>query len=333
MRPNVDPAFARRRALASLLAAGILVGACGSGSAATPPVASVPAASPSAPGSVPPASASAPVTAPPSAVVASPVASPSAAAATPAASAGPATASIGITGTSGLTGAITPTEIICGEPSFSGPQIFVLGTAAGGSPQVVLFITANHVEARVGTGSGATLRLRTFAGTGVAGFDAAAGATLDGPVTETTPSGSATGKLGALSALQGSIDCGNQQPGSTTAVLSGTTPLGDVAPGLTSVHVLCTVAGGARYVGIQALGTAGTTSVLEFITLGPTSVQVAVETPTVTSFFTASGAGLTTIGANGGTVSADVTETDKNSAVHHVLHVAGDATCGTTVSP
>ena len=331
MRPNVDPAFARRRALASLLVAGILVVACGSGSPTTPPAGSAPTPSGSASGSAS-AVASASTTAPPSAVT-SPAASPSAAASTPAASAGPATASIAISGTSGLTGPITPTEIICGEPSFSGPQIFVLGTAAGGSPQVVLFITANHVEARVGTGSGTTLRLRTFAGTGVAEFDAAAGAKLDGNVTETTPSGSATGKLGALSALKGTIDCGSQQPGSTTVVVSGTTPLGDLAPGLTSVHVLCTVAGGARYVGIQALGTAGTTSVLEFITLGPTSVQVAVETPTVTSFFTANGAGLTTIAANGGTVSADVTETDKNSAVHHVLHVAGDATCGTTVSP
>jgi hypothetical protein len=330
MRPNVDPAPARRSTPAAFLLAGLLAAACGSGG---PSPAAAASASP-----MPSTSASAAVTEAPSQPVASSAApsvaaSPSAstAVASAAASQGPATASVAVTGTSGLTGSVTPTEIICGEPSFNGPQIFVLATAAGGSPQVVLFITANHLEARVGTGSGTSLRLRTFAGTGVSGFDATTGAHLDGPLTETTPSGSAKGALGAITAVSGSIDCGNQQPGSATVVVSGTTPLGVLAPGLTSVHVMCTLAGGQQYVGIQALGTAGTTPVLVFVTLGPKAVQVAVETPTVGSFFSANGTTLATVTATGGTVNADVTETDKNSAVHHVLHVAGDATCGAAV--
>jgi len=326
MRPNVDPAPSRRAAWAAFLIAGLLVGACGSGSS-SPAAAASASPAPSVDATLPVASPSA------SAQAASPAAIPSAsvAAASPAASKGPATASLATKGTSGLTGAVTPTEIICGEPSFNGPQIFVLGAAAGGSPQVVLFITANRVEARVATGSGTSLRMRTFVGTGVSGFDGTAGAQLDGPVTETTAAGSAKGTLGALSSLSGAIDCGNQQPGSATVVVSGTTALGDVAPGMTSVHVLCTLAGGQHYVGLQGLGTAGTTPVLIFVTLGPASVQVGVDTPTVGGFFSANGASLDTVTATGGTVNADVTETDKNSAVHHVLHVAGDATCGASV--
>jgi len=330
MRPTVDPAPVRRSAWTAFLLAGLLAAACGSGTP-TQPVAASASSAPSGAGtamvSAAPSQPSSPT------AVASPAASPSASAAvaTATASQGPATASVGLTGTSGLTGAVTPTEIICGEPSFNGPQIFVLGAAAGGSPQVVLFITANRVEARVATGSGTSLRMRTFVGTGVSGFDGTAGAQLDGPVTETTAAGSAKGTLGALSSLSGAIDCGNQQPGSATVVVSGTTALGDVAPGMTSVHVLCTLAGGQHYVGLQGLGTAGTTPVLIFVTLGPASVQVGVDTPTVGGFFSANGASLDTVTATGGTVNADVTETDKNSAVHHVLHVAGDATCGASV--
>ena len=330
MRPTVDPAPVRRSAWTAVLLAGLLAAACGSGTP-TQPVAASASSAPSAAGtamvSAAPSQPSSPT------AVASPAASPSASAAVASgtASQGPATASVGLTGTSGLTGSVTPTEIICGEPSFNGPQILVLGNAAGGSPQVVLFITASRVEARVATGSGTTLRMRTFVGTGVSGFDGLTGAHLDGPVSETTAKGSATGKLGALSALSGTIDCGNQRPGSATVVVSGTTPFGDLAPDLTSVHVLCTLAGGQHYVGLQALGTAGTRPVLVFVTLGPTSVQVAVETPSVGSFFTANGATLATVTATGGTVSADVTETDKNSTVHHVLHVAGDAVCGASV--
>jgi hypothetical protein len=238
-----------------------------------------------------------------------------------------------VTGTAGLTGAVTPTEIICGEPSFDGPQIFVLGTAGASGPQVVLFITAGHVEARVGTGAAATLRLRTFVGTGVTGFDAAKGAQLDTKLTESTAAGTAIGTLGALSAISGSIDCGDQQPGSASIIVTGMTPLGALTGGLTNVHVACTVTASGTYVGVQGMGTAGTTAVLEFVTIGAASLQVAVETKAASSFYLTKGMGLATVVTNGATVSGDVTQQVKAGETAHVLHVAGDATCGTTVHP
>lgn len=317
MRPVIDRALGHAPRWAAIALAAFLLAACGasappaSGPATAPVAATAPAASPAA---------SQPATTPPPSAVPSP--SPSA---------GPATATFALTGSAGLTGPVTPAEIVCGEPSFDGPQIFVLGKAGSSGPQVVLFIAAGHVEARVGTGAAATLRLRTFVGTGVTGFDAAKGAQLDTKLTESTAAGTAIGNLGALSAISGSIDCGDQQPGSATIVVSGMTPLGALAGSLTSVHVVCTVTTSGTFVGLQGLGMAGTTPVLEFVTVGATSLQVAVETKAAGSFYSAKGAGLATVGANGATVSGDVTETVKAGETAHVLHVAGDATCGTTV--
>jgi hypothetical protein len=251
----------------------------------------------------------------------------------PSPSKGPATAKFAITGTAGLTGPVTPTEIICGEPSFDGPQILVLGTTGKAGQQVILFVTAGHVQARVGTGSGTTLKLRVFEGTGVTGFDAATGATLDTKLSEITAAGTAKGSLGALSSVSGSIDCGDQEAGTANLVITGQTPLGSLASTFTGIHVLCSISTTAgTFVGIQALGTAGTTPVLLFVTAGATSLQVAVETKAASSFYSATGAGLVTLAPDGATIRGDVTQGGvKAGQTPIVLHVSGDATCGTTV--
>jgi hypothetical protein len=247
------------------------------------------------------------------------------------ASKGPATATVSITGSAGLTSPVTTTEISCGQPTLvGGPQIFVLGQAGSAGPQVVLFVQSGHVEVRVGTGSAATLRLRTFVGAGVTGFDASSGAQIDSPLTETTAAGSATGNLGALASISGTIDCGDQQSGTSTIVVTGLSQLGQLAGPLTSVKVTCTVTSGGTYVGVIGLSTAGTTPVLVFVTASTGALQVAVENATSGSSYAGKSAGITTLVPGGATMAGDVTESVKAGATPHVLHVAGNATCGTT---
>ena len=110
------------------------------------------------------------------------------------------------------------------------------------------------MEVRVGTGSGTTLKLRSFEGTGVTGFDAASGAQLDSTLTETTAAGSAVGDLGSLSSIKGSIDCGDQLPGSASITITGPTQFGQIDGQLTNVVVTCTVTGSGPFVGINGLG-------------------------------------------------------------------------------
>lgn len=101
----------------------------------------------------------------------------------PAASKGPATAQFSITGTAGLTGPVTAQTITCDRPSLNGPEIDYIGLAGTNGPMIVIFAQAGHVEVRAGTGSAATLRLRTFVGTGVTSFDSATGLVLDTKLT------------------------------------------------------------------------------------------------------------------------------------------------------
>jgi len=268
---------------------------------------------------------------PPASIVASPSLAPTASP-TPAASKGPATAQFSIVGTAGLTGQVKAQTINCNRPSLDGPEIFYTGQSASG-PGIVIFARAGHVEVRVGTGAAATLRLRTFVGSGVTSFDAAKGVALDSQLTETTDPGTAIGSLGTLSSISGTIDCGDQQPGSSSVVVSGLTPYGQLDGALTSALVTCTVTASGTFVGVNGLGTAGTTPVLLFVTAGPGSLQVSVETRTAGTFYTGTGARLTTLTPNGATMAGDISQSvaKGSSPSPNVVHVSGSATCGVTV--
>ena len=325
MRPMVNRVIRSLPRWAAIGLVGAIVAACGASASTAPPP-----ASPGAPtvSTAPQTSSASPTGAPSEAP--SPTVAPSEAP-SPSPSKGPATAQFGITGTAGLTGPVTPTDITCDQPGLDGPSIAVLGKAGASGPQVVLFISAGHVEARVGTGAATTLKLRTFEGTGVTGFDAATGATLDTQLTETTDKGTAVGDLGALSSSSGNIDCGDQQPGTSTIALSGESALGPIGATFTGAHVTCRVVGPATYVTVQELGTAGTTPVLVFVNASAPLLQAVLETKTVTSVYSSKAPGLVTFTPGGVTVAGDLTETVKAGVTPHVLHVAGDGTCGTTI--
>ena len=230
---------------------------------------------------------------------------------------GPPTAQFSITGTAGLTGPVTTQSIGCNKPSLDGPEIDFIGKAGANGPMIVIFARAGHAEVRVGTGAASTLRLRTFVGSGVTSFDAA----------------TATGDLGALRSISGTIDCGNQQPGSANVVVSGPSPYGQLAGALTDADVTCTVTASGTYVGIVGLSTAGTTPVLLFVTASTALLQVSVGTKTAGTFYTAKGSGLTTLVPGGATIAGDVMEAAPSGSTPspNLLHVTGSATCGTTI--
>jgi hypothetical protein len=251
----------------------------------------------------------------------------------PVPSRGPATAQFSIVGTAGLTGSVTARTITCNQPTLDGPEIIFLGRAGSSGPDIVIFARQGDVEVRVGTGSAATLRLRTFVGTGVTSFNAATGLVLDTTLTETTDTATATGSLGALSSISGSLDCGNEQPGSASIVISGPSPYGRLDGALTDVAVTCTVTASGTFVGIHGLGMAGTTPVLLFVTASAGLLQVAVETKTAGSFYTVKGAGVATLTPGGATITADAREAVPSGSTPspNLLHVTGTATCGTTI--
>jgi hypothetical protein len=251
--------------------------------------------------------------------------------ATPAPSKGPATATFALTGTAGLTGGVTVSRIVCGLPSLNGPEIEALGTTASG-PGFVLFITANHIEARVAMGDGPTLKLRTFVGSGVTSFDPSAGTQLDSDLTESTSPGSAVGTLGALSHLVATIDCGNQQEGSASITITGTSKFGPMSGQISDAKVTCTITASGTFVTAQVLTMAGTTPVLVFVNAGPTMLQLVIETVTAADVYALQGATAATISPTGAQFSADLTETGTTNPAPRVLHVDGSDTCGTIIT-
>ena len=300
--------------LAAVGLVSLVVAACGATASAAP------SAAPSVGSSTPSASAQATPSAAPSGA-------PSAAT-----SSGPATAKVTLAGSNGLTGPVSTKQITCGRPTLAnGSEIFLLGQSGTTGPQVVIFVSTGQVEVRVAHGAGATLQLRSFVGTGVTGFDGAKGAQVDSPLTETTATGAAIGDLGALASISGTIDCGDQQAGVTDVTISGDTPYGRLAGGLTDVKVTCTETTSGSFVGINGLGMAGTTPVLIFVTAGTGSLQVAVEIQTGGTFYSAKGDGLTTMRTGGASMSGVVSEAAKAGTTPRTMQVTGDATCGATV--
>jgi len=231
-----------------------------------------------------------------------------------------------------LTGPITAQTIDCNRPALTGgPEIFFIGQAGANGPSIVIFLQAATMQVRVATGSASTLRLREFTGTGVTGFNAATGAQVDSPLTETTDAATATGNLGALSSISGTIDCGDETAGTANLIVTGSTPFGQLAgTPLTSVDVTCTNTASGLFVGAIGLGTAGTTPVLVFVTASSGTLQVSVETGSAGSFYSGTGPGLATLTANGAHIAGDISVSVAAGATPstQTVHVAGDDTCG-----
>jgi hypothetical protein len=312
MRPRMERAPARPlRYFGLVVAAGLLVTAC-SGAVAT----AAPAVTPATP-----ASATTPTSA---------LSTP-----TPVPTKGPATAQLTISGDPAAAALTTNMSVQCDEPSFDGPEIVLYRQASAGGVGVRIVISQSQVSVRFASGSGKTYLDREFVGTGVVSFDAATGAQFDSSLA-TAPYAGATGDLGTLSAIKGSVDCGNELPGSSTLTISGSTGAGQLsAITLSSARVECdqssAYGNSVQVIGLATVGTAPTLFIVQGTATGFTVAQEPKDA--TTAFFyinkTAGSAALTTTGMH---ISGDATEQNVAAGkTAHTVTVSGDATCGSTV--
>jgi hypothetical protein len=236
---------------------------------------------------------------------------------------------LSLTGDGGLSGAASGISVRCDFPDLAGESIAVLGTAYDTSTSLQVRVLGGRVTVRLFAGSGADFHERAFEGTGVTGFDVAKGAQIDSQLIESAATGGATpGPVGAVTAIKGSLDCGDQQPGSSAVTLTGDTPEGALA-GATLAHAR--VECNQDSVGNEAVA-------LGIVDVGSTKVFVTVElradglgvTETLESgvqhHFQAPG-GAATVTSTGAHASGDAVE--QGASHPHTIHVVGDVTCGT----
>jgi hypothetical protein len=250
---------------------------------------------------------------------------------TPAAPSGPPTAQVMLTGDTSIAGAMTINTVECSFPSVAGEEIFVTGTP-GATPTISIHLTliAGGVAVVADTGSGTSFHARTFSGSGVSAFDAATGAQLSGPLTETTPSGDNTTGVGKITSITGTIGCGGQTPGSTTMVMTGTLAEGPISGGITDARVVCT-SGGVETLGIiQVSGSPVYTAI--FSLQGKFTADV-VATVGAASFFVSTASATSTPTATDTTVNGDATQQVTAGATAHTIHVSGQSTCGSAITP
>jgi hypothetical protein len=309
MRPKTEqPARRLLWPFGLALAAGLIVAACGS-AAATPTPSPTDAPTP----------ASTPTLAPTLAPTPTPVPSPSK---------GPATAQLTIAGDPAIAGSAGTISVQCNFPSIGGNVIILYDTnAAGLAVRVVL--SPGTVSVRYASGSGKTYLDREFAGTGVTGFDPATGAQIDTSL-NTAPYAGATGNLGTITSVKGSVDCGNQQPGTSTLTLTGATAEGQLTGVvLKPVRVDCVASSGSKYVQVVGVAQLGSIPALVFIdgvSNGTFGVTLEPQTGKLAAYSgKAPGATLSQSGMH---VSGDATEAVAAGATAGTLTVSGDATCG-----
>lgn len=303
MVPRRTTQAARLRRVAVLaVAIGTLVAAC-SGSAAT---------------------ASLAATTTPSAAAATPAAPTS----TPAPTKGPATEQLVLAGPAGASGAVTNAAIRCDEPSPGGLLINVIGRPTDPNLSVDIDVTAGRVTVRYDSGSGSTYVERDFAGTGVSNFDAATGAQIDATLTE-VPTTGAHGSLGVMTAISGSIDCGDQMPGSSTLVLTGPTGKGALGGGLDPVNVECVTNTFGKSVSVVGMAQVASTATLAVVAVSPGTMSVSLSGD---GFFRNTATAVATLTPTGVHVDADLVEQNPAAGkTANTIHITGDLTCGTTI--
>jgi hypothetical protein len=310
MLSGIRPTARSWRILGFALMTGLIAAACSGSAAATPAASATPRSTVAA--------ATATATPPP----------------TTAPTKGPATQNLVLEGPAGKAGAVTLAGIRCNLPLLNGTQtvmeISVLAEPADPNLSVYIFVQASSVAVRYDSGQGSTYVERDFTGTGVTKFDAATGATLDSTLTE-TPTTGAHGTLGVLTSIKGTIDCGNQLPGSSTLTVSGTTPKGAVSGGLSPVNVECTSStANGRAVSVNGIIQVGSTPYFTIIYVSPNSFTFFAAGD---AFYRNTSTAVATLTATGAHIEGDAVEQSPAAGkTATTVHVSGDVTCGTTIA-
>jgi hypothetical protein len=207
-------------------------------------------------------------------------------------------------------------------------SIAVLARLTDSTLQARIGLRSGKVKVFVDSGSGSDFHERVFEGTGVTSFDAAKRAVVDSTLTETAAApGSTKGNLGVLTAIKGSVECGDQTPGTSTVAITGNTAEGALnAAVLDPVRVECDASPGGNEVYASGLVTVGSTKAL--VAIGLTSdgaVTVDEVLPSGRHRYTSAASSKVT--PTGAHVGARVVEHEAASAPA-TLDVEGDVTCG-----
>jgi hypothetical protein len=242
---------------------------------------------------------------------------------------GQATASLTLAGLP----AIAHQIVRCQEPTLTGGVITVSGAAPDNSYLIYITVSAGHVKINLTHSEGASFYQRMFEGSGVAGFDAATGASLSGDLAETTPAGTSSGTIGAPASISGSVDCNGQQRGTAAITVSGTLPEGTLSGRIETPRVECVKNGTVSSMFVIGLMTLGDSRALVSITIDTDQFDITVNPGAGYYELTASGAGTGTLtDATSGTVAGTATGTGSSGGPTQSLQVSGSATCGTTVT-
>jgi hypothetical protein len=242
---------------------------------------------------------------------------------------GPATINMNVTGDAGgISGPLTATTIDCNFPTLHGTEIFAFGHLTDPALSMQVRLQSGKVTVFLDSGSGSKYQSRAFTGTGVTGFDAAKGAQVDSKVTEMASGATPGTTLGHVASIKGSVDCGNQAPGTTTFHITGTTSIGNVNSGLSPALVIChslPASSGGDSITVSGIGKAGSAQVSIFVAVQKDHFTIGVAgSAGGGDLLTGSSAGTATL--NGNTVHIDATATVAGKPSS--LTVKGDATCG-----
>ena len=251
-------------------------------------------------------------------------AAPSESGTTPGPSLPPASAQFTFTG--GAAGAEQVGQIACNNPTTGGSVITIFGQATGKDVFSLVTVEVGKVFVRLDSGSGTSYAERDFSGTGVSGFDAAKGARIDSPLSE-VPSAQKPGTLPSIDSIKGSVDCGNQLPGTSTLLLTAAVPEGPLNGPIDPIRVECNPHAQppqVRAVGLTMLGSTKVLVILQATGAGFT-VFVVPTAATKQHFFASTDPATATLTSTGAHVSGSAAETGTTSK----LQVRGDLVCGT----
>jgi hypothetical protein len=239
-----------------------------------------------------------------------------------------ASATIELTGAIGLAGPASEQGVRCNFPDLAGLSIAVLAVPPDGTSLARIAFWPGRVRVIISAGDGADFHERAFEGTSVTAFDAARRAIVDTKLTEVAATtGPTKGDIGVITAIKGSVECGDQTPGESTVTLTGATPEGALTgAGLDPVRVECDPSPDGPEVASSGVVQIGATKAI--VAIGLTSdgaVSVDETLPTTHHRYTA--AGTATVTAHGAHVRADVVDKTAPASASR-LHVEGDFTCG-----
>lgn len=259
-------------------------------------------------------------------------------AATPS-STGPAAFLLTMSGDANVSGTWgTSYGINCNNPTFDGLDILFFAQSPDGKAVVLITLRQGSIGVSERAGAGAAYTDREFQGTGVTSFDAARGASFDSDLTPVPGTGQKPGTLGTITHVAGSIDCGNQRPGTSTLVPSGTTAQGPVGGSFVSFRVACNSS--SQYgnsVNVSAIVDVGSTPTLLIINLPANRKATIFSTtqgPAINHSYAMAATGALTISSTGAHVDADFAEVLSAGAAGpaHTIHLAGDVVCGTNTT-